>query len=125
MKYPVLIANELSGIVDADQDDLKRAHKKAIEHDYLNKAKAIEFFIIPEENDGKQNNPKRKTRHITKCTNRKRGNRITRPVKNQLSVLRTNAQLPFLKVNRNSRLYLESDLVDWLKGRKTILNQAK
>jgi len=44
--------------------------------------------------------------------------------KSQLSVLRTNGQLPFLKVNRNCRLYLESDLVDWLKGKKTVLNQA-
>ena len=45
--------------------------------------------------------------------------------KNQLSVLRTNGQLPFLKVNRNCRLYLESDLVDWLKGKRVVLNQAK
>ena len=44
--------------------------------------------------------------------------------KSQLSVLRTNGQLPFLKVNRNCRLYLESDLVDWLKSKKVVLNQA-
>ncbi len=44
--------------------------------------------------------------------------------KNQLSVLRTNGQLPFLKVNRNARLYLENDLVNWLKSKRTILNES-
>lgn len=44
--------------------------------------------------------------------------------KKQLSALRTNGQLPFLKVNRNCRLYLESDLVTWLKSKKVVLNKA-
>ena len=43
--------------------------------------------------------------------------------RNQLSTLRNEGQLPFLKVNRNCRLYHESDLVDWLKGRKVVLNK--
>ena len=43
--------------------------------------------------------------------------------KNQLSALINEKRLPFLKVNRNCRLYLEGDLVDWLKGRKVVLNR--
>ena len=43
--------------------------------------------------------------------------------KNQLSTLRNEERLPFLKVNRNCRLYLESDLVDWLKARKLVMNR--
>jgi len=43
--------------------------------------------------------------------------------KNQLAELRTNGQMPFLKINRTSRLYLESDLMTWLRGRKVVLNR--
>ena len=48
---------------------------------------------------------------------------LTGLTKNQLAILRTEEHLPFLKVNRNCRLYLESDLVGWLKGRKVIMNR--
>jgi len=43
--------------------------------------------------------------------------------KGQLAELRINGQMPFLKINRTSRLYLESDLMVWLRGRKAVLNQ--
>jgi len=43
--------------------------------------------------------------------------------KSQLSTLRTEERLPFLKINRNCRLYLEGDLVTWLKSRKVVLNR--
>jgi len=42
----------------------------------------------------------------------------------QLGILRTNQKLPFLKVNRNCRLYLERDLVEWLKAQRTVTNSA-
>jgi hypothetical protein len=35
-------------LTSADQAELKRAYNKAIEKGYLNKAKAIESFLIPE-----------------------------------------------------------------------------
>ena len=43
--------------------------------------------------------------------------------KSQLSDLRNKEQLPFLKINRTSRLYLESDLMNWLRGRKVVIDQ--
>jgi len=42
----------------------------------------------------------------------------------QLGILRTSQKLPFLKVNRNCRLYLERDLVEWLKAQRTVTNSA-
>ena len=56
---------------DAEQDDLKRAHSKAIKKGYLNKASAIESFIIPEEKDGKRPKTKKRGRY----SHRKRINR--------------------------------------------------
>ena len=38
-------------LLRADQEDLKKAHAKAIEKGYLNKASAIETFLIPEGHD--------------------------------------------------------------------------
>lgn len=43
--------------------------------------------------------------------------------KNQLSTLRREKQLPFLKINNRNRLYFESDIVTWLAGQKTVLNK--
>jgi hypothetical protein len=37
--------------------------------------------------------------------------------------LRNREGFPFLKINRNNRLYLESDVVAWFKGRRTVLNK--
>ena len=38
-------------LADASQEDLKKAHTLAIEKGYLNKANAIESFLIPEGKD--------------------------------------------------------------------------
>ncbi len=40
----------------------------------------------------------------------------------QLSRLRNESGLPFLKITRTIRLYLESDLIEWLLKRRMILN---
>ena len=42
--------------------------------------------------------------------------------KAQLAECRNGKKLPFLKVGRNCRLYLERDVVEWLKGLRTVLN---
>ena len=42
--------------------------------------------------------------------------------KNQLGDLRNKEQMPFIKISRTSRLYLESDLMNWLRGRKMVMN---
>ena len=44
--------------------------------------------------------------------------------KNQLARLRNEAQLPFLKITRTSRLYLESDVIDWLLANRKVLNAS-
>ena len=47
-------------LADADQDDLKRAHAKAIEKGYQGKAEAIKSFLIEDEyNVRKTEKPKR------------------------------------------------------------------
>ncbi len=43
--------------------------------------------------------------------------------KNQLSILRREKQLPFLKINNRNRLYFESDIINWLADQKTVLNK--
>jgi hypothetical protein len=43
--------------------------------------------------------------------------------KNQLSTLRREKQLPFLKINNRNRLYFESDIINWLADQKTVLNK--
>ena len=45
--------------------------------------------------------------------------------KNQLAECRNSRRLPFLKISRNCRLYLESDLVTWFKGSRMILNTGE
>ena len=59
--------------LSADQDYLKWVHDLAIKNSMTDKARAIESFILPEGADGKQVNPKSRTRHIRKRLNR-RGN---------------------------------------------------
>ena len=49
--------------------------------------------------------------------------KLTGLTKSQLGVLRNKERFPFLKVNTNNRLYLESDVVAWFKGRRTVLNR--
>jgi hypothetical protein len=60
-------------LLSADQAELGRGYSKAIEKGYQNKAKAIESFLIPEENFNGQRKPvpKKRGRH----TDRKRINR--------------------------------------------------
>ena len=43
----------------------------------------------------------------------------------QLARLRTNCGLPFVKINNRSRLYFESDLMEFFHSRRVRLNQAK
>ena len=45
--------------------------------------------------------------------------------KNQLARLRNGARLPFLKITRTNRLYLESDVMEWLLARKKVLNASE
>ena len=63
-------------LLGADQDDLKRAHAKAIKKGYLSKARAIESFLIPEGKDGKRPTSKKRGRHSN-------GKRINRTIGNQ------------------------------------------
>ncbi len=49
--------------------------------------------------------------------------KLTGLKKSQLAELRNREGFPFLKINRNNRLYLESDVVAWFKGRRTVLNK--
>jgi hypothetical protein len=69
-------------LLNADQEDLNRAHTKAIEKGYHNKAKAIEFFIVQENPNGQR---KPKTRKHERHTNR---TRIVRPTRNQKKPVR-------------------------------------
>jgi hypothetical protein len=62
-------------LLDAEQLHLRRAHEKAVSKGYESKARAIESFLIPEENDGKR--PAKRNR---KNLNRKG---ITRTLGNQ------------------------------------------
>ena len=62
-------------LADADQENLKKAHTLAIEKGYLNKANAIESFIIPEGKHGK-----RPSKSVKRDFNRKR---IARPVRDK------------------------------------------
>ena len=62
-------------LLGAEQLNLRRAHEKAVSKGYESKARAIESFLIPEENDGKR--PAKRNR---KNLNRKG---ITRTLRNQ------------------------------------------
>ena len=65
-------------LLNADQADLKRAYNKAIEKGYLNKARAIESFLIPEEFNVRET--KKSKRNMV----RKRPLRKTRPTRDEL-----------------------------------------
>lgn len=45
--------------------------------------------------------------------------------KDQLARLRTNNGLPFVKINNRSRLYFESDLMEFFRSRRVRLNHAE
>jgi transcriptional regulator with XRE-family HTH domain len=44
--------------------------------------------------------------------------------KGQISDLRNNKGLPFIKINQNSRLYFEHDLIDFFNKQRTVLNRG-
>jgi hypothetical protein len=44
-------------LLGADQEDLKKAHTKATDKGYLNKAATIESFLVPEGNINGQRKP--------------------------------------------------------------------
>ena len=48
--------------------------------------------------------------------------KLTGLKKSQLADCRTRKRLPFLKINQNCRLYLERDVVIWLKSQRHVLN---
>jgi hypothetical protein len=60
-------------LADASQDELKRAYGKAIAMGYLNKASAIESFLIPEVEDGM-----RPSKSVRRNIDRKRAARTIR-----------------------------------------------
>ena len=51
--------------------------------------------------------------------------KLTGLTKSQLGEMRNREGFPFLKINRNNRLYYEYDVVQWFKGRRTVLNIAE
>ena len=54
-------------LLEADQQDLKRAHVKAIEKGFTNKAAAIESFLVPEGmNEQRKPGPKKCERHFNR-----------------------------------------------------------
>ena len=62
-------------LAGASQDDLKRAHAKAILTGYMGKVSALESFLIPEGKHGK-----RPSKSVKRNLNRKR---IARPVRDK------------------------------------------
>ena len=45
--------------------------------------------------------------------------------KQALDNLRYKEQLPFIKVTKTTRLYLEKDIMEWLVERRTVLNSTE
>ena len=80
-------------LIGADQEDLKKAHTKAIDKGYPNKASAIESFLIPEGLYG-QRKPatKNRGRHI----NRKRIVRVIGDKKKRIGRTAIPAEVPVL-----------------------------
>jgi hypothetical protein len=65
-------------LLGADQDDLRKAHSKAIEKGHPGKAKAIESFLIEDETND------RKTKITKRNLERKRPLRKVRPSRHQV-----------------------------------------
>jgi len=80
-------------LLKADQSELKRAHEKAIEKQYWDKASAIESFLIPEGFD-EQRKPasKKRGRH----SNRKRIVRTVGDKEKRIGRSKVPAQAPLL-----------------------------
>jgi len=60
-------------LADAEQADLKRAYAKALDLEFLRKARALESFLMPEVKDGK-----RPTKSVRRNIDRKRVARTIR-----------------------------------------------
>ena len=65
-------------LLSVDQAELKRAHEKAVDKGYGNKARAIESFLIPEETNV------RKTKKSKRGAVRKKSLRMARPSRDKL-----------------------------------------
>jgi hypothetical protein len=50
---------------------------------------------------------------------------LTGLTRDQLDACRRERGLPFLQVGRNQRLYLEPDLMTWLKSQRVVLGPRK
>lgn len=73
----------VQSLLHADQEDLKRAYKKALDKGCLRNASALKTFLMPEDIDGKRPTKKRLKRKGTgkstgRCFNRKR---VTRSIR--------------------------------------------
>jgi len=66
-------------LLGADQNDLRKAHAKAIEKGYRNKANAIESFLVDGGNDDD-----RKTKKSKRNMERKRPMRMFRPSRDKV-----------------------------------------
>jgi len=76
-------------LLSADQEDLKRAYTKAFSLGYQNKARAIESFLMNEENTNEQKRPETR-----KFSDRKRNTRIFRDKKRAARKLKTKRKPP-------------------------------
>jgi len=81
-------------LLSADQEDLNRAYRKALEKGYPKKARAIESFLVPEEKINEQFRPisKKHRRHI----DRKRIVRAIRDQKKRIGRSKVQAQTALL-----------------------------
>ena len=79
-------------LLSASQEDLKRAYAKALSLGYQNKARAIESFIIDEEDKNEQKRPEAR-----KFSDRKRSSRVFRDTKRTARKLKTKRRPPVYK----------------------------
>ena len=45
--------------------------------------------------------------------------------KEGIGLLRTDEELPYLKITRTKRLYLENDVLKWLENRRVVANKGE
>ena len=107
----------VTGFLDASQDYLKWLHSQAIKNSMPNKAWALESFKIPEEK-----NATRPQKH-GRCFDRKGSLRPAANKKSGLSRLRIDKQLPFCNLTKFNRVYLVSDILDFIVNRRIIIDK--
>jgi len=94
-------------LVMATQEQLKSAYKKAEENKMTNKMRALESFLIKEEENVKQVNPRRfvegggknNIQGSRKPVNRGRGNKSIRGKQTAVRPIKKQERLPFCKNN--------------------------